>query len=235
MHLGCSSYTTVSWKSLFYPESLPRTKWFDYYSSQFNTYELNSTFYKFPTVKTLSNWYNKAPERFIFSIKAPKTITHIHKFENCSEEISKFYEVSREGLRDKLGCVLFQLPPSFSYSEERLVRIINSLDTKFKNVVEFRNASWWREDVFKVFKLHNIIFCSVNFPNLPTTILDCTKIGYVRLHGNPNLFYSEYSKNEIETIYNNIKDKGFSDIYIYFNNTASTAGIINALELKKIS
>ncbi|RWX00570.1 DUF72 domain-containing protein [Flavobacterium cerinum] len=233
-YIGCSSYTTLSWKYLFYPEELSKNKWFDYYCKHFNTYELNSTFYRFPTVKTLSNWYNKTPEDFMFSVKVPKLITHIHKFENCKEEIAKFYAICHEGLRDKLGCVLFQLPPSFSYTTAKLELIINSLDPGFKNVVEFRNESWWREDVFKTIRKKNITLCSVSYPGLPSIILQTAKIGYVRMHGNPNLFYSKYDIETINTLKKETANKYFEEVYIYFNNTASTAAIINALELKEL-
>lgn len=233
LYIGCSSYATLSWKSLFYPEELPKNKWFDYYCQHFNTYELNSTFYRFPTIKTLLNWYNKTPEDFMFSVKAPKLITHIHKFENCKEEIAKFYTICHEGLQDKLGCVLFQLPPSFSYTTAKLELIINSLDTGLKNVVEFRNKSWWREDVFRTFMKNNITFCSVSYPGLPTTILQTSKVGYVRMHGNPKLFYSKYDTEAINNLQKETTNKNFEEVFIYFNNTASTAGIINALELKE--
>lgn len=204
LHIGCSSYATPSWQPLFYPEGLPRKQWFEYYCQHFNTYELNATFYRFPTVKSLLAWYDKTPIGFKFSIKAPKTITHIKRLENCKEEIDKFYSVSREGLKDKLSCVLFQLPPSFSYTPERLKLVTDAVDPEFKNVVEFRHESWWRDDVLKELEENNIIFCSVNYPKLPTAVQKTAEIGYVRMHGNPKLFYSEYSIVEIEALLKDI-------------------------------
>ena len=152
---------------------------------------------------------------------------------DCEREISDFYSVCRDGLKEKLGCVLFQLPPSFHYTSERLDSVISALHHGFKNAIEFRNESWWRQEIFDEFVKHKIIFCSVNYPGLPTKIIATTSTGYVRLHGNPKLFYSEYSAAELNQMVDDISHaKKLKEAYIYFNNTASTAGIVNALMLK---
>ncbi|HEU4496869.1 MAG TPA: DUF72 domain-containing protein, partial [Flavobacterium sp.] len=143
IHIGCSSFNTKEWSPIFYPENLPRSRWFGFYASHFNTYELNSTFYKFPTLKSLQNWHAKIPDGFIFSVKAPKIITHLKKFAECETEIGSFYKLCSEGLGEKLGAILFQLPPSFNFTSERLDMITRQLDQNYKNVVEFRNESWW--------------------------------------------------------------------------------------------
>lgn len=147
IHIGCSSYATPSWKTLFYPDDLPKKKWFDYYAEHFNTYELNSTFYRFPTVQSLQSWYDKVDDDFKFSIKVPKIITHLKRLQNCDKEIEDFYLITKEGLRNKLACILWQLPPSFSFSPARLESVIRVMNPTFKNVVEFRHETWWRDDV----------------------------------------------------------------------------------------
>lgn len=235
LYIGCSSYATPSWKILFYPESLPKKEWFDYYSKHFNTYEFNGTFYRFPTVQNLLVWHDKVPDDFTFSVKVPKMITHIKKLEGCKEAIEEFYLVSRAGLKNKLACILWQLPPGFSFSENRLISVVQAMNPDFKNVVEFRHESWWRKDVITKLGENGITFCNVNYPQLPSAILQNTPTGYIRMHGNPKLFYSEYTKEDIETLYREVNSIGFKEVYIYFNNTASTAAIINALQLKAIS
>ena len=229
--IGCSSFNNRFWKGIFYPENLAVSKWFEYYCQHFDTYEFNGSFYKFPTIKTFDNWYNKAPEKFIFSVKAPKEITHIRKFEDCKNLIEDFYSISRNGLREKLGCILFQFPPGYHYSRERLNTIIVNLDPEFKNVIEFRHESWWNEDVWQAFLENNITFCSVSYPNLPLTIFTEFPLIYIRLHGNTELFYSGYSISELNQIKNKLESK---DAFVYFNNTASQEGILNALKFKKI-
>ena len=235
IHTGCSSFYNTYWKGIFYPEDLARKEWFAYYCQHFNSYELNATFYKFPTLKSLQNWYDKSPTDFLFSVKAPKTITHLKKFTDCKQEINDFYDTCSEGLKEKLGCILFQLPPSFQYSPERLSLIVESLNLDFKNVIEFRNQTWWIEEVYEVFTENNITFCSVNYPNLPTDIIQTNEIGYLRFHGNPKLFYSSYNDEELKRVADFLFSKNkFKKFFIYFNNTASTAGILNALTLKDI-
>ena len=129
--------------------------------------------------------------------------------------------------------MLFQSPPSFHYTSERLDSVINALHPDFKNAIEFRNESWWRQEIFDAFAKHKIIFCSVNYPGLPTTIIATTSTGYVRLHGNPKLFYSEYSSAELRKMSEEIsRASKLKEVFIYFNNTASTAGILNALTLE---
>ncbi|RZJ74879.1 MAG: DUF72 domain-containing protein [Flavobacterium sp.] len=234
IYIGCSSYNTASWQKLFYPEDIPRSKWFEYYCKHFNTYELNSTFYKFPTVRILQNWYKKAPEGFLYSAKVPKIITHIKRLADCQDEINEFYSVLREGLADKLGCVLFQLPPSFSYTPERLDLVINAVNTEFSNAVEFRNESWWIPEVFDTLTANNITFCSVNYPKIPTELVETIPLVYLRLHGNPRLFYSEYSSEEIKNYAEAIKKAKADKCFVYFNNTADTGAIINAQEMKEL-
>lgn len=230
---GCSGWYNKQWRGLFYPEDMPTGQWFAYYCEHFNTFEINATFYRFPAVKGMQGWYKKAPDGFTYAVKAPKQITHIKRFEDCATEIAKFYNACKEGLAEKLGTILFQLPPSFSYSEERLQLIITSLSSDFKNVVEFRHESWWREDVFPALAAADITFCSVNYPKLPTNVITTTATGYVRLHGNPKLFYSEYSEDDLRDLYNHIlKQHNFTEVYVYFNNTASAAGIINAQQFR---
>jgi len=226
---GCSSYVTASWKSLFYPEKLPKSKWFEYYCEHFSTYEFNGSFYRFPSVENLLTWHDKTPSLFEFSIKVPKTITHIRKLDACEDEIREFYAVCLHGLKSKLACILWQLPPSFSFTPERLRRLTELLNPDFRNAVEFRHESWWNRAVTDTFKHNNIIFCNPSYPNLPHTAEVTSRIGYFRLHGIPELFYSEYSEDELSGLCRAIHKAPYEKVYVYFNNTASVAAIKNAL------
>ncbi|MEN2401183.1 DUF72 domain-containing protein [Flavobacterium sp. MC2016-06] len=231
--IGCSSYNNRYWKGVFYPENLASSKWFSHYCEHFNTYEMNGTFYKFPTIKVLDNWYKKVPENFLFSVKAPKEITHNKKFIDCKNLIDEFYDCCKTGLQEKLGCILFQFPPSYNFTTEGLQNIIDNLDLSFKNVIEFRHESWWNQEVWDSFLENNITFCSVSYPNLPNTIFYAFPLVYIRMHGEIKLFYSSYSSEELEVL-KNMLDLSKQKAFVYFNNTASTAGILNALELKEI-
>lgn len=235
LHIGCSSYATPSWKAIFYPNELSKRMWFDYYSRHFNTYEFNGTFYRFPTVQNLLSWSGKVSDDFRFSVKVPKIITHVKGLKGCEQEIEEFYSISKDGFKNKLACILWQLPPSFSFNDDRLKSVLQVMNANFKNVVEFRHESWWRDEVIKKLTENDITFCNVNYPGLPTVIQQTTSIGYIRMHGNPRLFYSAYTTEEIETLYDQINQIGFKEVFVYFNNTASTAAIRNALQLKAIT
>ncbi len=229
-YIGCSSFATPSWKSVFYPDDLPKKDWFAYYSSHFTTYEYNGSFYRVPTVAALQKWYYKTPPGFQFSIKVPKMITHTKKLLDCADEISQFYAVCSQGLADKLACVLWQFPPSFVYGNDQLHRLLSALDTNFNNVVEFRHQSWWNNEVLQKLNEKNAVFCNPSYPGLPHEVIKNNNCGYFRLHGVPRLFYSEYSLSEIEALYEQILAKGYQRVFIYFNNTASPAAVVNALQ-----
>ena len=232
LKLGCSSFYNSFWKTIFYPQNLPSKKWFEFYCQHFDTYEFNGSFYKFPTVRVFQNWYSKTPESFLFSIKVPKEITHLKKMIDCESRLNDFYMICKEGMKEKLGAILFQFPPSYAYSKEKLEMLIEILNYDFKNVVEFRHESWWNDEVWNLFKENNITFCSVSHPNLPTAIFKDFPIFYMRFHGIPKLFHSSYSTEELQHVNRQIRSKkGF----VYFNNTASEAGILNALELKRMA
>ncbi|WP_348822517.1 DUF72 domain-containing protein [Flavobacterium aestuarii] len=214
---------------------MPSSKWFEYYCTQFDTYEMNGTFYKFPTMKIMDNWYKKAPDDFLFSVKAPKEITHYRKFIGCEALMKDFYTICDNGLKDKLGPILFQLPPSYQYSKEKLLFIIDQLDLNFDNIIEFRHESWWIPEVWSELNKNNITFCSVSHPQLPETVFTEFPFIYIRLHGREKMFYSEYSTEELKTINNIITRNKTKPGFVYFNNTAGTAGILNAVELQKIN
>lgn len=235
LYIGCSSFYNAYWKKIFYPEELPSSKWFEYYCTHFNTYEMNGTFYKFPTLKTMENWYQKTPEGFIFSVKAPKEITHIKKFIDCEELIQDFYTICHSGLKDKLGPVLFQFPPGFQFNLENLNLITSQLNLQYDNIIEFRHQSWWIPEVWKTLARYNTTFCSVSLPQLPETFFTTFPTIYIRLHGRSKMFYSDYSYEELSKVNNLILRNKTKPVFIYFNNTASTAGILNALEIKKLA
>ena len=230
--IGCSGFHYKHWKNVFYPEGLPQKKWFDFYCEHFNTLELNVTFYRFPQLSFLQNWYEKSPVSFRFSVKAPRAITHHKKFNDVTDLISSFYDTINDGLQQKLGPVLFQMPPKFIYDEQKLTRIINNLDPTFNNVVELRHPSWWQENVYKTLAEHNITFCGMSHPTLPDDIIQNTPVIYYRFHGVPNLYSSPYSIDDLKKVVDNIKQKLATEQgWFYFNNDINASAITNAKQL----
>jgi len=231
-HIGCSGFHYKEWKEFFYPKGLAQSKWFVHYSQQFDTVELNSTFYRFPRVRALENWYTKSPEHFLFSVKAPRLITHYKKFTDCIGLLDDFYGTIAEGLKEKLGPVLFQLPPSMPYSEEKLGLIMESMRTGFLNVVECRHSSWWNKKVLAVFRKNKTVFCSISYPGLPNEVIDTAGTIYYRFHGIPKLYYSAYEEKFLRKVINSIDRSKAKTAYVYFNNTAEEGAICNSGYIK---
>ena len=232
--IGCSGFHYKHWKKLFYPKDLPQKRWFEFYCQHFDTVELNVTFYRFPKLSFVEDWYKRSPEDFLFSVKAPRLITHFKQFHDSERVISDFYSVINEGLKDKLGCVLFQLPPRSAYTEERLERIINSLNPDFQNILEFRHVSWWNEDVFNKLGKHKITFCGMSHPDLPQDVIQNNSLLYYRFHGVPELYKSQYDEQELIDFVSRIKkEKKVKTAFIYFNNDIGASAIINGKQLQQ--
>lgn len=232
-HIGCSGFYYSNWKNKFYPEGLPASRWLEYYSSVFNTLEINSTFYRQPQLATLKRYSNIVPEGFVFAVKMSRYLTHIKRMTQCAGEVIKFQDLIYSGLQDKLGAFLFQMPPSFHYSAENLEHILANVPAGPQNVVEFRHQSWWNHDVREALERQNITFCNVDYPGLITNFQMSTDVFYFRLHGNPELFKSRYAISELERFERNIPDNA-TEQYIFFNNTYYEAGYTNAREMKDV-
>ncbi|MDH6253586.1 uncharacterized protein YecE (DUF72 family) [Chryseobacterium sp. H1D6B] len=234
-YIGCSGFYNNDWKGSLYPENAPSKDFLSLYSRQFNAVEINSTFYRKPTAKTLLKWAAETPGDFKFFIKIPKTISHEKRLIDCKDEISEFCSHIQQHLKEKLAGFLYQFPPSFKYSKENIDLILSNLDFNFLNVIEFRHESWWTEEVFEILKKKNIIFSGVSFPgNLPEeVVINNQEVLYYRLHGKPILYKSEYSEEFLNDLAEKIQ-KPQCISFIFFNNTWGTAAIKNSLYLKKI-
>jgi len=232
-YLGCSGWFYWHWKGKFYPTDLPQSKWFQYYAKHFNTVELNSPFYHFPKQSTAKNWYRQAPKDFVYTLKVNKAITHVKKFHDTEKLIKEFYKLGDE-LKEKMGCFLFQLPPSLKYSEKKLEEIIEQLDLEKKNVIEFREKSWFRKEVYEELKKANIIFCIVSSPILPEEFVKTSKDVYIRFHGKTAWYRYNYSLSELKEWVERIKKAKPEDLWAYFNNDANAFAVENCLQLKKM-
>jgi len=234
-HVGCSGYHYRHWKGVFYPDKFPQRRWFEFYSQHFRTLELNVTFYRFPQLSFMDNWYQQSPPEFRFSVKAPRLITHYKQFHDTAQLLADFYSTAQEGLREKLGPVLFQLPPRLSYSEERLERIVDSLDPAFQNVVEFRHPSWWLGHVYQALARHSIAFVGQSHPALPDEVVTNTRLVYYRFHGVPELYKSPYPETFLQRVAGEIKAAPHvQEAYLYFNNDIDASAIGNAWQMQQL-
>ena len=235
LHFGCSGYHYRHWKGVFYPDKLPQRLWFEYYSQHFRTLELNVTFYRFPQLSFLANWYQISPADFKFSVKAPRLITHYKQFNDTAQLLADFYGTVQEGLAEKLGPVLFQLPPRMAYSDERLQRILDSLDPAFRNVLEFRHPSWWEGHVYQELARRGVAFCGQSHPQLPDDVVANANVLYYRFHGVPELYKSPYSENYLQQVVTQVEaTQQVREAYLYFNNDIDASAIGNAQQMQEL-
>ncbi|MDQ6808408.1 MAG: DUF72 domain-containing protein [Verrucomicrobiota bacterium] len=230
VHIGCSGWFYWHWRGKFYPDT-PRTDtWFRHYTENFNTVELNAPFYSWPKLATVKSWARNAPENFRYSVKVNRLITHemrLVRTRMLVEEFCKFSAI----LGPKLGCFLFQFPPSYRYTASRLKSITAQLDPTFRNAVEFRHQSWWRESVYRRFEEHRLIFCAVSAPRLPDELIKSNDVIYARLHGRSRWYRHDYSPDEIGEWAGKIAESGAQEAWIYFDNDRDAYAIKNARAL----
>lgn len=230
--IGCSGYHYRHWRGVFYPEKLPVRRWFEYYSQQFRTLELNVTFYRFPQLAFLENWYAQSPADFQFAVKVPQLITHYKQFHGVGQLLSDFYNTVGQGLLDKLGPVLFQLPPRLAYDAERLARILDCLAPAFVNVLEFRHPSWWQPEVYEALRQRGVTFCGQSHPLLPDAVIATSPTLYYRFHGVPNLYASPYPAEVLRRTAAEVATApGVKQAYLYFNNDIGGSAIGDARQL----
>ena len=235
IHIGCSSFYIVKRKNVFYPENILSAKWFAFYCMHFNSFEINATFYKFSTLLILINWYKKSPDGFIHCVKAPKLIKYAKKLVYYKSKIDEFFSLCRQKLNDKLGCILFQSPPSFHYSAKKLALTVEATSSDFKTMNAFRYQGWWSQEASDWLAKNDITFCSVSHRTIPPNIIANSAIDYIRLLGISKMFYSKYSRTDLLKLHDVVTDKKlFAQVFIFVNNAASKAGVLNAKELKTL-
>ena len=151
--VGTSGFAYKEWKGSFYPDHLPAKKYLSYYAQQFQTTEINNTFYRMPTAKLCEGWYAEVPDDFSFTLKVSQRITHFKRLKNVDDEMSFFLE-SAAALKEKLGPILVQLPPNYKKDIEVLDAFLTTFATKGKLAFEFRHESWFSDDVYDLLRTH---------------------------------------------------------------------------------
>jgi uncharacterized protein YecE (DUF72 family) len=217
-HIGCSGWFYWRWRGGFYPETLPTSEWFSSYAAHFKTVEINASFYSWPTEATVKTWVKQAGDQdFIYTVKVCELITHIKRFED-TQTLVKDFGLIADLLGSRMGCFLFQLPPSVHYSAPRLKEILRQLDHTRRNVVEFRHASWWNDDVFTAFRETGTIFCSCSGPRLPDELVRTADDIYLRFHGTKQWYRHDYSEEELRVWSERIQESCAKRVWVYFNN-----------------
>ncbi|HET6515896.1 MAG TPA: DUF72 domain-containing protein [Thermodesulfovibrionales bacterium] len=233
IYVGCSGFFYNHWKGPFYPADLSQKQWLQYYSSRFRTVELNVTFYSLPDKETFHRWYQETPTGFIFSIKGSRFITHVKKLKASAEPLDVFF--SRVvALKEKLGTILWQLPPGLKGDPSRLADFLELLKPYgVKNAFEFRDASWVSKKVFTLLERERASLCMADSPAFLNDLPLTAAFVYIRRHGQAGDHASCYSQEQLKADAGMIRKyvKQGKDVFIYFNNDAFGYATKNAQEL----
>jgi len=241
LFIGTSGYSYKHWANgVFYPPEISSSKWLEYYCQFFNTVELNITFYRLPKKDTFKRWYERTPNNFTFAVKGSRFITHIKKLYNCKEPLELFFSYVQE-LRERLGVILWQLPPNLHFDEKR-IRYFCQLLKSFRfsqnisQAFEFRHKSWFCPELFNIIKDYNFCLCIAHSKRWPYVEKVTANFIYLRFHGGEELYGSNYSDRELKYWLDKSKhwlEEGKS-VYAYFNNDACGYAIKNALKFRKL-
>ena len=239
LYIGTSGWIYGDWDGIFYPENLPSKDRLKYFSGHFKTTEINYSFYHLPRPKTYENWYNQTPQGFIFAVKVSRFITHIKRLKGVKDALDGFLE-NTLCLKEKLGPILFQFPPSFKADGDNVKRLKEFL--KFTSPInirlafEFRHKSWCDEAIYNILKRFNMAWVIADSPKYPKAEAVTANFIYIRMHGSTTLFSSKYTYEELKTLAQKIQawlKKGF-DVYVYFNNDFQGFAVQNAKELSEL-
>ena len=236
IHIGTSGWHYKHWLDVFYPPGTKPAQMFQFYAQHFDTVEINNSFYHLPSAKTFDNWRDSSPPKFCFAVKASRFITHMKKLKDPKPSSEKFFLVA-DRLENKLGPILFQLPPRWKVNVERFAEFLESLPERHKYVFEFRDASWFVPEVYALMRRHKAAFCIHDFADMKVPHEITANFTYIRFHGPTSAkYFGSYSKAQLRAWAERIKDwsRQLSSIYVYFNNDPGGEAVKNGLELKRL-
>jgi uncharacterized protein YecE (DUF72 family) len=232
-YIGTSGWNYNHWRELFYPKDCAKSKWLEFYAKHYETVELNASFYGLPKPQTFENWRDRTPDNFLWAVKANRYITHIKRIKDIREPLQRFFS-SVELLKEKLGPILFQLPPTLSFDEAVFSGFCQHLKGNHLYTLEVRHPSWAQERAIDILRDNNIALCvSDTAGRYPYIEEDTATFIYIRLHGSKKLYASEYSEEELQTYARKIRDWA-KDVYLYFDNDYGGYAIKNAKRMKEI-
>lgn len=233
--LGTSGWTYDHWKGIVYPDSIARKQWFEYYCTLFPTVEINASFYRIPTRTVTESWARRSPEHFRFSVKVSRLITHVKKIKNCDREIEWFFSVF-EPLEKKIALYLVQLPPNLNCDPGRLHDFIRLLPQNKKYAFEFRNTTWYNDEIVDLLRETECTFCIHDMGELKSARITTSGLTYVRFHGFDTQYGGDYSDQTLTEWAHWMQyqaARGIS-VYGYFNNDIGGFAVKNCRTLQQI-
>jgi len=234
IHIGTSGWHYQSWRGPFFPKRLMIKHQLRYYSTQFDTTELNGVFYRTPTLDAVRNWSEQTPDNFLFSWKASKFITHWKRLNPNSKSSITLMETRLRCLGRKVGPVLFQLPPSMRVNRERLASFLKLLSKRRRYAFEFRHPSWYDDDVFELLHRHGIALCISDHHDAPSPWIATAEHVYLRGHGPTGRYKGHYSKQTLARWAGEIDKwrRSRRDVFVYFDNDQKSAAPADAAMLR---
>ena len=233
-YIGTSGWNYEHWRDIFYPATFAKSKWLAFYAQNFNTIEVNATFYRLPKPETFENWRQTTPHGFLWAVKANRYITHIRRLKDAGEPLERFFSAAR-ALKEKLGPVLFQLPPSLAFDQDTFQDFCSNVRIyKHRCVFEVRHKSWLEENVLARLEESGIAFCiSDTAGRHPYSEAVTADFVYIRLHGSRKLYASNYTEEELQVWGEKIR-RWNRETYVYFDNDFGGYAPKNAARLKEI-
>jgi len=236
IRVGTSGYSYKHWVGKYYPVGLKSSEWLRYYLRDFDTVELNNTFYALPSEETFDVWRKSTPRDFLFAVKGSRFLTHMIKLKDPERGLVHFMPRA-ERLRSKLGPILWQFPPGWKVNVERLEEFLALLPQEHRYTFELRNETWMIEPVYEVLRKYNAAFCIYELAGYHSPLAITADWTYVRLHGpTARKYQGSYTERQMEEWADRIRawSRKMKAIYVYFDNDDSAYAVDNALTLKRL-
>src|SRR5437870_2203748 len=218
LYVGTSGYSYKEWKGTFYPEELPDKQMLKFYGERFKTVEINNTFYRMPKPAVLESWAGEVPPDFKFVLKASQRITHMQRLKNADDSLSYLIKVART-LKDRLGPLLFQLPPNLKKDAPRLREFLALLPPEPRSAFEFRHQSWFDDEIFGLLREHQAVLCIAEAENdLEIPFVSTADWGYLRLRR------PDYGDAELTAWAKRVREHAWREVFIFFKHEEEGKG-----------
>jgi uncharacterized protein YecE (DUF72 family) len=239
LHIGTSGWVYPHWKEVFYPAGLPQRRWLEYYAGQFDSTEINASFYRLPTRETVEKWQAIAGKGFYFCPKISRFITHAKKLNDPEQAVPRFFDVFG-AIAKSTGPILIQLPPMLGFKEEKATRFFSYLHHNYKDFrfsLEARHASWMEKSSVALLKKYDIGWViAESGTRFASAELVTARHIYLRFHGPDGHYDTSYSKAVLKTYADKClrwKEKGYA-VWVFFNNDLHGYAVENARTLQKL-
>jgi uncharacterized protein YecE (DUF72 family) len=235
IRIGCSGWVYKHWRGLFYPEGLPQTRWFARYAEEFDTVEINNSFYHLPKPATFEKWRDQTPPGFCYAVKANRYLTQAKKLKDCEEPLERMMSAVRH-IGDRLGPMLYQLPPRMKINLERLENFLEILPRDVTSVFEFRDRSWYVDETYQMLDRHGAGFVVHDMARSKTDRIAVGPAVYVRFHGGVGKYWGRYSDERLLSWTDWLTEQARQGrtCWCYFNNDIQGHAIEDARTLKSM-